>query len=204
METLTEWKTPVQERSKRRFDLILKAAGAELAEAGWHRFTMESVAERADGSIGSVYRYFPNKLILIAALIDSQNEMLLPVFETPFDGDRPFEDAVSELIHNYGAAVRQVPGLLALGRAALVDHDAHELFRSALGPVRQWIAAALSHRLPKIDPARIENIAIILVIAIESLLLFSHQPYAPSREIVLRETLLILRGYINELSQAST
>ena len=204
METLTEWKTPVQERSRRRFDQILDAAGTELAEAGWHGFTMESVAERANGSIGSVYRYFPNKLSLIAALIDSQNEKLLPVFETPFDGDRPFEDDVSEMIDNYAAAVRHVPGLLALGRAALVDHDAHELFRSALGPVRQWMAAALGHRLPKIDPARIQNIAAILVLAIESLLLFSYQPDAPRRHIVLRETQLILRGYVNELAQAVT
>ena len=203
MEALAEWRVPVQERSRRRFDQILDAAGAELAEAGWHGFTMESVAERANGSIGSVYRYFPNKLSLIAALIDSQNEKLLPVFETPYGGDRPFEDAVSEMIDNYAAAVRQVPGLLALGRAALVDHDAHELFRNALGPVRQWMAAALGHRLPKIGPARLQNIATILVLAIESLLLFSHQPDAPSRNIVLRETRLILRGYIYELSQAS-
>ena len=199
MQAVTEWRVPVQQRSKRRFDQILDAADAELAEVGWHRFTMESVGMRANGSIGSVYRYFPSKLSLIAALVDSQNEQLRQVFETPADDGRPFEDVVQELIDKYGAAVRRTPGIAAVGRAAMVDHEAHQLFRSALEPARQWMAGALRHRLPAIEDARLEDAAAVLVLLIESLLLFSNQPDPPSRDVILRELRLILRGYMSEL-----
>ncbi len=201
MQAVTEWRVPVQQRSRRRFDQILDAADAELAEVGWHRFTMESVGMRANGSIGSVYRYFPNKLSLIAALVDSQNEQLRQVFETPADDGRPFEDVVQELIDKYGAAVRRTPGMVAVGRAAMVDHEAHQLFRSALEPARQWMAGALRHRLPAIEEARLEEAAAVLVLLIESLLLFSNQPDPPSRDVILRELRLILRGYMNELTR---
>ena len=199
MQDLTEWKVPVQERSRRRFNQILDAAGAELAEVGWHRFTMESVGARAEGSIGSVYRYFPNKLSLIAALIDSQQEQLRQVFETPADGEKLFEDAVQDMIDEYGAVVRRTPGMVAVGRAAMVDHDAHQLFRGALDPARQWMASTLRHRLPMIEDARLEEAAAVLVLLVESLLLFSNQPDPPSRDAIIRELRLILRGYVHEL-----
>ena len=199
MQELAEWRVPVQERSRLRFDQILDAAGAELAEVGWHRFTMESVGMRTNGSIGSVYRYFPNKLSLIAAFLDSQNEQLPRVFETPADGARPFEDVVQDMIDEYAAAMRRTPGMVAVGRAAMVDHEAHQLFRGALDPVRQWMTGALRQRLPTIEDACLEDIGAALVLLVESLLLFSNQPDAPSREAILREMPLILRGYMNEL-----
>ena len=199
LQELTEWRVPVQERSRLRFDQILDAADAELAEVGWHRFTMESVGMRANGSIGSVYRYFPNKLSLVAAFVDSRNEQLIQVFETPADVEKPFEDVVEDMIDEYAAAMRRTPGMVAVGRAAMVDDEAHQLFRSALDPARPWMAGTLRHRLPTIEDARLEDIAAALVLLIESLLLFSNQPDTPSREAILREMPLILRGYMNEL-----
>ena len=201
MQAFTEWKVPVQERSRRRFDQILDAAGTELAEVGWHRFTMESVGARANGSIGSVYRYFPNKLSLVAALVDSQQDQLRQVFETPADGERPFEDVVQDMIDKYGAAVRRTPGMVAVGRAAMVDHEAHQLFRSALDPARQWMAATLHQRLPMIEGARLEEAAAVLVLLTESLLLFSNLPDPPSRDAIIRELRLVLRGYMNEFTR---
>ncbi len=204
MQDHSEWKLPVQERSKRRFDAILDAAGAELDEVGWHRFTMESVALRAGGSIGSVYRYFPNKMSLIAALIDSQSEQLLRVFDSRDDGEKPFEDLVLEMIDQYGDAVRKSPGLPAVGIAAQFDHEAHELLRHVIFPARQWMAAALRRRLPRVETTRLEGIAAILVITFESLMLFSNRLATPSRAVILRELRLVLRGYMNELSQEVT
>ena len=201
LQTDTTWKVPVQERSRRRFDEILDAAGAELDDVGWYRFAMESVARRANGSIGSVYRYFPNKLSLIAALIDSQYEQLRRVYHCRTDDESSFEDAVQAMIDEYGAVVRQIPGLKALGTAAMVDNDAHVLFRRALGPVSEWMADAIRQRLPKIETTRLVYVSEILTHSIESLLFLSNRPDFPNREAVLRETRLILRGYINELKQ---
>ena len=201
MQDHSEWKLPVQERSKRRFDAILDAAGAELDEVGWHRFTMESVALRAGGSIGSVYRYFPNKMSLIAALIDSQSEQLLRVFDSRDDGEKPFEDLVLEMIDQYGDAVRKSPGLPAVGIArAIRPRSTRNYCDTLLFRHGQWMAAALRRRLPRVETTRLEGIAAILVVAFESLLLFSNRLATPSRAVILRELRLVLRGYMNELS----
>ena len=201
MQTDAAWKVPVQERSRRRFDEILDAAGAELEEVGWHRFAMESVARRANGSIGSVYRYFPSKLSLIAALIDSQYEQLRRVYHCRTDDERQFEDVVHAMIDEYEVVVRRTPWLTALGKAAMSDHDAHELFRRALGPVSEWMADAIRHRLPNVETTRLVYVSEILTHSIESLMFLSIRPDFPNREAVLRETRLILRGYMNELKQ---
>src|SRR6195952_6009070 len=59
---------PSQERSRRRFDEILRAARALLVEVGFESFTSEQVALRAGVPIGSLYQFFGNKFAIICEL----------------------------------------------------------------------------------------------------------------------------------------
>jgi len=59
---------PSQERSRRRFDDILRAARALLVEVGFESFTSEQVALRAGVPIGSLYQFFGNKYAIICEL----------------------------------------------------------------------------------------------------------------------------------------
>jgi AcrR family transcriptional regulator len=59
---------PSQERSRRRFDEILRAARALLVEVGFESFTSEQVALRAGVPIGSLYQFFGNKYAIICEL----------------------------------------------------------------------------------------------------------------------------------------
>lgn len=59
---------PRQERGERRVAELLKAAEAEIAEAGYEAATMSGIAERAGASIGSLYQFFPNKHAITRAL----------------------------------------------------------------------------------------------------------------------------------------
>ncbi len=59
---------PSQERSRRRFDDILRAARALLVEVGFEAFTSEQVALRAGVPIGSLYQFFGNKFAIICEL----------------------------------------------------------------------------------------------------------------------------------------
>jgi AcrR family transcriptional regulator len=61
---------PVQERSSARIDALLDAAAAVVDEIGFDRLTTAMVAERAGASIGTVYRYFPDRIVLLQALRD--------------------------------------------------------------------------------------------------------------------------------------
>jgi AcrR family transcriptional regulator len=61
-------------------DAILVAAAEILAEGGYRAMTTNHLAERAGVSIGSLYRYFPNKESIIAELgarLEAQSAKLL-------------------------------------------------------------------------------------------------------------------------------
>jgi AcrR family transcriptional regulator len=66
---------PSQDRSRRRFDDILRAARALLVEVGFEAFTSEQVALRAGVPIGSLYQFFGNKFAIICELdrLDTAN-----------------------------------------------------------------------------------------------------------------------------------
>lgn len=59
---------PVQARSTARLTALLDAAASIVDEIGYERLTTAMVAERAGASIGTVYRYFPDRIALLQAL----------------------------------------------------------------------------------------------------------------------------------------
>src|SRR5680860_1744132 len=59
---------PSQERSRRRFDDLLRAARALLVEVGFEAYTSEQVAQRAGVPIGSLYQFFGNKYAIVCEL----------------------------------------------------------------------------------------------------------------------------------------
>ncbi len=59
---------PVQARSAARLTALLDATAEVLDEVGYERLTTAMIAERAGASIGTVYRYFPDRLAVLQAL----------------------------------------------------------------------------------------------------------------------------------------
>ena len=60
---------PVQKRARETVDLILKTAAELVDEVGIVAFTTELLAQRAGIRIRTIYRYFPNKLGVLRALL---------------------------------------------------------------------------------------------------------------------------------------
>ncbi len=61
-------RTPMQQRSQKRVEVILTAAAALIAEVGYEAVTTSAIAERAGTSVGSLYQFFPNKDAILHAL----------------------------------------------------------------------------------------------------------------------------------------
>ncbi len=61
-------KTPRQPRAKASVDFILEAAAQVLEAAGETGFNTNAVAARAGVSIGTLYRYFPDKAAILRGL----------------------------------------------------------------------------------------------------------------------------------------
>ncbi|WP_281886928.1 TetR/AcrR family transcriptional regulator [Agromyces rhizosphaerae] len=60
--------TPAQQRAERRLDALLDTAAEIVDDVGAELITTAQVAERSGASIGTVYRYFPDRLAVLRAL----------------------------------------------------------------------------------------------------------------------------------------
>jgi len=61
-------KIPRQQRAQASMDFVLEAAAQVLEATGEAGFNTNAVAERAGVSIGTLYRYFPDKAAILQAL----------------------------------------------------------------------------------------------------------------------------------------
>jgi AcrR family transcriptional regulator len=59
---------PVQQRSAERLNALLDAAASAVDEVGFDRITTAMIAERAGASIGTVYRYYPDRVAVLQGL----------------------------------------------------------------------------------------------------------------------------------------
>ena len=80
-------KIPSQARSRATLDIILEAAAQLLESAGESGFNTNALAERAGVSIGTLYRYFPDKQSIIAALARQEKAAFEKAVETVLAGD---------------------------------------------------------------------------------------------------------------------
>jgi AcrR family transcriptional regulator len=90
---------PVQARSSERIGALLDAASAVVAEVGIERLTTAMVAERAGASIGTVYRYFPDRIAVLSAMSLRGFERFLRASVDRLESSRPTTlDAVFEAL----------------------------------------------------------------------------------------------------------
>jgi AcrR family transcriptional regulator len=72
---------PQRDVGRQRVAGLLQAAAAVFQERGFEAATMAEIAARADAKIGSLYRFFPNKDALAAALTSQYSEALRAEFD---------------------------------------------------------------------------------------------------------------------------
>jgi AcrR family transcriptional regulator len=121
-------KIPRQPRAKGSIDVILEAAAQVLEASGEAGFNTNAVAERAGVSIGTLYRYFPEKAAILRALALRETEI--------------FRDAVV-------AAVDGGPGKIAKDRAII------RAFVGAFAGRGKARRTAVSALLAQADPAQL-------------------------------------------------
>jgi AcrR family transcriptional regulator len=61
---------PQQARSRFLADAVLEAAQRLVREVGWSQAKVSRIAKLAGVSVGSLYRYFPGRDVLLGAIID--------------------------------------------------------------------------------------------------------------------------------------
>jgi len=103
---------PAQERSLARIDALLDAAAAVVDEVGFDRLTTAQVAELSGASIGTVYRYFPDRIALLSALHDRAVLRYRLAASEELERRQPatWQEAVATLAEQFAVMFRTEPG----------------------------------------------------------------------------------------------
>jgi len=95
-------KEPVQERSKETKKKIVKAAKELFSEIGFDSTTTTLIAQRAEMSIGGLYRHFENKKEVFYTILDNHREEMYSYvksyIDTIIDKKQDLKDAIEWLI----------------------------------------------------------------------------------------------------------
>jgi AcrR family transcriptional regulator len=124
------------ERNRRR---ILTAAAGAFAESGL-AVTMDEIARRAGVGVGTVYRRFPDKELLIEALFEQRIDELVALAEAARDEPDPFA-GIERFFESFLAVQAADRGLkeVVLGTPRGAGRVAHA--RDRIGPVVDELVA---------------------------------------------------------------
>ena len=74
---------------------ILDIASSELKEIGYSKLTIRSIAEKACIGVGTIYNYFPNKMILVANIIANDWKEYLDVYNNNSRNSNTLEEGIN-------------------------------------------------------------------------------------------------------------
>jgi len=114
---------PVQARSTARLAALLDAAAQAVHEIGYERLTTAMVAERAGASIGTVYRYFPDRIAVLQSLSARNAERMTDrvLAELRSEAHRDWDSALSAAFGLFVEAFRDEPGFASLRYGDVLD-----------------------------------------------------------------------------------
>jgi AcrR family transcriptional regulator len=108
---------PKQERGARRIQRLLDAAEQIFAERGYQAATTNEIAARAQTSIGTLYRFFPNKEAIVQYLGDRYVQEVHVLHEKMFHAEvarMPLAEMIDYLVDPLVELKATHPGLVAL------------------------------------------------------------------------------------------
>jgi AcrR family transcriptional regulator len=114
---------PVQARSTARLAALMDAAAAVVDEIGYERLTTAMVAERAGASIGTVYRYFPDRIAVLQALGARNLERAMSRIDAEITNEAHgnWMEALSAAMGTLLEAFRDEPGFRSLRVGDVID-----------------------------------------------------------------------------------
>jgi AcrR family transcriptional regulator len=148
----------VVRRLAEREQTILDAAKSIAAEGGMGAVQIAPVALRADIAAGTVYRYFPSKTDLVAALVAAVSEREIGAMRRAADAAPGPLSALAAAITTYAARAlesRKLAFALIAEPADAADADTRLAFRAALtAEIGRRVSAAMDGgHLPEQDIA---------------------------------------------------
>lgn len=157
---------PSQTRSREKVKLILDCATALIAEQGSDAMRMSEVAQSAGISIGALYQYFPDKTAIVRVLAQRYNQEARECIEQGLMQVQTLPqliEAFNCLIDEYYALFMAEPVMRDIWAATQANKTLREeeVAESRLNGA--LLAATLRRLRPQAEPARVENMAFLLM-----------------------------------------
>lgn len=187
---------PQQARSRARFDAILDAADAVFLELGYDEATTNHIAAAADTSIGSIYRFFPDKEAILVALAERYGARMLAVGAEVTGDPAPLDARVSRGVDRFAAFLQENPGFLTLMRQA-----AHPALAPGRGVYEAQMMALMGRGFEgarvKLDAAERRAIVEVCHVALSALQMQAALAADPDhRRALLEETKRLITAYL--------
>lgn len=186
----------MQGRSSKRVDRILDECALALDELGYEGITTSLLAERADMSVGGLYRFFESKQAVVAELrrrrLDDYLRRADQVIRS-WDGD--WHELGTSLIDVLIEMRRTVPGTAVLqhgSASAGLPRDPNEDERSA-GLLAEALAARLGRKL---DPV-FQTTVLIAYVTGDALCSQAFRSDPDGVAVILDHAKLIVGAYLN-------
>jgi AcrR family transcriptional regulator len=138
-------KLPVQARSKHTIDAIFEATIQVLLVGGVGKLTTTKVADRAGVSVGTLYQYFPNKNVLLGALLELHLIEVVEAIEASclkFRGAK-LEVLAKELVDAYLNVKLQRPEMSVALYSVAVAIEASEIIQAITKRTQVSVSSAL-------------------------------------------------------------
>lgn len=146
---------PVQARSTARLTALLDAAAAVIDEIGYERLTTAMVAERAGASIGTVYRYFPDRIAVLQSLsVRNLNEFTARGL-AGLAGANSWSAAMDAAVDGIAEFFRTEPGFRSLRFGDVLDVRPRAEGSTGNGAVAGQIVSILKERFELGDEAEL-------------------------------------------------
>jgi AcrR family transcriptional regulator len=192
-------KQPLQERSRQRLARIVDAGEKEFATVGFEAATMESIAIRAETSIGSVYQYFPDKRALFHAVAERFETDSRAFFERVVaEGDLslPLDALVDTVIDAIWEFNVRGDGLRAVWLAGFLSRELLDLAEQMNVRSAEVMQAVLAARAPGLTKRRRLIVARFLVDMVSAMLFVAARSRGIASEHVLDETKSAVKAYL--------
>jgi AcrR family transcriptional regulator len=192
-------RVPAQARSKERMERVLDAAERELGEVGYEAATMQSIAARAETSIGSLYQFFPNKTVLFDAIAQRYFErvqQMLDVLLVPEQLAMPWTKFLELAVDAVWAFNRDAPGAKAIWIQGRLTPELLGAAWAINDEVATRLAVFLGQRFPGIPKAERHKVGVMVVETISAMLLVAGVRGEPMASALIEETKVMLRRYL--------
>ena len=144
-------RSPRQARAAQTVASIVEAAAQILEKGGLAAFTTNAVAERAGVSIGTLYRYFPDKASILRALAQRETEAHRSAVMAVLDGGSPDVARDRAIIRAFVQAFAGRTKARRIAVSAMLAHADHGELAAQFAAVEHGMHDAEGRPLTKVQ-----------------------------------------------------